>query len=442
MRGSDILSIAEAHIGEKYILGAVVDYKNPNWKGPWDCAEFATWCTFQAYKVLYGCDADGTPGSANTGDWKTQSSSRGRLISLDEAKKTPGAFLLRYPASESKRIGHIVISAGDGSTIEAADTKHGVIRGVVDGGRRWDTGILIPGVEYAAGSVEAHSDGILRFQDMPQYSSAVAEVQAALKDKGFDPGPVDGLFGDTTESAIASFQAASGLIRDGEAGPTTLAALGLANKSPAAIGAPAVTNAPSIPIKSIKFNDLKTEYETLYKTLQYRNEKLDQIKHSAARVLAGKAQYAAVAKTLGAIPWYVIGVIHEMEASCNFTSHLHNGDPLTAKTKHVPAGRPKTGTPPFNWVDSAIDALSMKAFDKETDWTLPRSLHRLESYNGFGSRKKGVFTPYLWSGSRHYASGKYTFDNVWDPNAVSQQIGAAVILHMFEDASEIQIARA
>jgi lysozyme family protein len=52
---------------------------------------------------------------------------------------------------------------------------------------------------------------------------------------------------------------------------------------------------------------------------------------------------AAVAGEVG-IPWYVVAVIHNMEAGQNLRTHLHNGDSLTARTVHVPAGRPP-GTP-------------------------------------------------------------------------------------------------
>lgn len=41
-------------------------------------------------------------------------------------------------------------------------------------------------------------------------------VQAALKNAGFDPGPLDGKVGPKTEQAIREFQKSKGLIRDGK----------------------------------------------------------------------------------------------------------------------------------------------------------------------------------------------------------------------------------
>lgn len=52
-------------------------------------------------------------------------------------------------------------------------------------------------------------------------------LQQALADRKFDPGPIDGDFGDQTEAAVQAFQTSAGLSHDGVAGPRTLAALGL-----------------------------------------------------------------------------------------------------------------------------------------------------------------------------------------------------------------------
>lgn len=51
------------------------------------------------------------------------------------------------------------------------------------------------------------------------------EIQQALKDSGFDPGPIDGLRGRRTINAIKAFQASNGLVADGIVGPQTSAIL-------------------------------------------------------------------------------------------------------------------------------------------------------------------------------------------------------------------------
>ena len=50
---------------------------------------------------------------------------------------------------------------------------------------------------------------------------AVQLLQAILMQLQFDPGPVDGVFGDTTENAVMLFQQANGLDVDGVVGPNT-----------------------------------------------------------------------------------------------------------------------------------------------------------------------------------------------------------------------------
>jgi peptidoglycan hydrolase-like protein with peptidoglycan-binding domain len=65
-----------------------------------------------------------------------------------------------------------------------------------------------------------------------QGSDTVRSVQQALKDKGFDPGPVDGLNGPVTRSAVQKFQAQQNLTADGRLGPKTLDALGVKEASP------------------------------------------------------------------------------------------------------------------------------------------------------------------------------------------------------------------
>ena len=133
------------------------------------------------------------------------------------------------------------------------------------------------------------------------------------------------------------------------------------------------------------------------------------------------------------VPWAFIGIVHGLEASFRFTGHLHNGDPLAARTVNVPAGRPPVWNPPNDWDSSAIDALEFEKFTGLSDWSLPRMLYRWERYNGFGSRRQKINTPYLWSFSNHYAKGKYVRDHVWNPDAVSKQCGAAVMLRALID---------
>ena len=62
----------------------------------------------------------------------------------------------------------------------------------------------------------------------------VRQIQTALQNRGYDPGSVDGIYGERTEAAVRQFQADQGLAVDGIAGPDTLAALGVSGSSNAA----------------------------------------------------------------------------------------------------------------------------------------------------------------------------------------------------------------
>ncbi len=55
----------------------------------------------------------------------------------------------------------------------------------------------------------------------------VVELQLKLRQAGFDPGPVDGIYGFQTQNAVEQFQEANNLFPDGVASQDTLQALGL-----------------------------------------------------------------------------------------------------------------------------------------------------------------------------------------------------------------------
>lgn len=229
--GDDIVAIAKKHLKERYVLGARAPMANAAWKGPWDCAEFASWCLYQATGVLFGTEPDDDPirADAFTGYWSQQSRAANARVPVEEAAAIVGAFVLRAPASG--KVGHIVISDGAGGTIEAHSAARGVVTDTLDG-RRWDTGVLPPGVTYFRGPdpviVAPPPAGILRVTDPLTKGKAIEKVQRALVKAGFFPGKVDGIYGPQTASAVVAFQAANGLVADGEVGPATRAALGIA----------------------------------------------------------------------------------------------------------------------------------------------------------------------------------------------------------------------
>lgn len=138
-----------------------------------------------------------------------------------------------------------------------------------------------------------------------------------------------------------------------------------------------------------------------------------------------KTRYQAVAAKTG-VPWPVIAVIHERECSQDWTGSLAQGDPWNRVSVHVPAGRG-----PFkSWEDAAIDALVHCApyAARNMDWSVGGTLTKLEEYNGLGYAARWQPSPYIWSGTDQYASGKYVRDGVYDPNVVDHQLGCAGLL--------------
>lgn len=81
------------------------------------------------------------------------------------------------------------------------------------------TSVLVLGLCFACPAMNAQS------------SDDIHQAQQALKDKGFDPGPVDGVDGQKTKSAIKAFQKSQNLTPDGRLGPQTLDGLGVKHGS-------------------------------------------------------------------------------------------------------------------------------------------------------------------------------------------------------------------
>ncbi len=190
---------------------------------------------------------------------------------------------------------------------------------------------------------------------------------------------------------------------------------------------------------SIRFTEaLAAEYSRLHDTCEIRPERFAVVDRAVSAIVAKKSRYEAAVSGLG-IPWYFVGGIHNLESSLSFERHLHNGDPLTARTVQVPAGRPIAGEPPFTWEESAADALALDRLDRVEEWSLPRLLYEAEKYNGWGYRRfhPEVLSPYVWSFTKHYDKGKYVADGRFSHTAVSQQCGFAAVLRRLEERAEI-----
>lgn len=235
-KGERVLDIAAKHIGERYVFGARADFDDANYKGPWDCAEFCSWCVYQAYGTKFGVLGN----DPYSGAWVSDARDKKVMLTVDAAAEMPGTVLIRAP--KTGRTGHVAFSDGEGGTIEAHSTRQGVKRARV-AGRSWDFGCYIPGIAYDSLPKRAET-ATTPAEDTPPpdastppravkvtqpYSRGafVTKVQSLLQRLDLQPGKADGIFGPKTAAAVRNFQMQKGLAPDGIVGPKTATALGL-----------------------------------------------------------------------------------------------------------------------------------------------------------------------------------------------------------------------
>src|SRR5271154_6698379 len=179
------------------------------------------------------------------------------------------------------------------------------------------------------------------------------------------------------------------------------------------------------------FQQFKAAYENNWQNMQIRPPRVAEAKKEASRLLNNKSIYQKI-ETITHVPWWFIGLCHDRESGFNLNTYLGNGQPLDRVTTNVPKGRgPFVG--PNAFVDGGVDALRIEGFVGATDWSIARTLFRLEGFNGYGYHPRGVNSPYLWSGSTAYGPpeekmGKFSSDGVFDPKVNDPQLGVAVVL--------------
>jgi lysozyme family protein len=185
-------------------------------------------------------------------------------------------------------------------------------------------------------------------------------------------------------------------------------------------------------------NDLKKGmlewYELAYKQMTFDLGLEGRIESAARRVLLGRPKYKNVSDKTG-VPWRLIGAIHNMESSCDFTGVLHNGERIIGtdkKTTLVPKGLGPFAT----WESSALDALTREGFTRISKWTLGLELQLAERYNGTGYLRKHPEenSPYLWAcTSINDGQGKYIADGQYSETAdANKQVGIAAIYKQLE----------
>lgn len=123
-----------------------------------------------------------------------------------------------------------------------------------------EQGFAIPTVQKQAGSTGERfvpqTTAIAQTSNDSLSKSEILQIQQLLKQKGFDPGPLDGLYGPKTKAGIQAFQQANGLPVTGAATFDLLQRLSYRapSQNPTAIpnnpSQPVVTSQPQAPVYS------------------------------------------------------------------------------------------------------------------------------------------------------------------------------------------------
>jgi cell wall-associated NlpC family hydrolase len=133
------LDVAQAQVGDRYIFGAEVKDLNDQNPEAFDCSELTQWAAHQAGVTI----PDGAAGQYR------YFQKMGLLIPVEQAKNTPGALLFHFASDPvggrgEPGVAHVAISTGDGNTIEAKNSRAGVVN--AEAGNRFNYAAIIPGI--------------------------------------------------------------------------------------------------------------------------------------------------------------------------------------------------------------------------------------------------------------------------------------------------------
>ena len=166
-----------------------------------------------------------------------------------------------------------------------------------------------------------------------------------------------------------------------------------------------------------------------------------EVEKIAAALVAPKAKavYLQIQQATN-VPWWIVAVIHEREASQNFNLGLAQGDPWNKISVHIPRG-----IGPFKgFVDAAVFALDRCApyASNWKDWSIGGALTLLILYNGTGYEQyHDEPSPYDWGATNIEQEGKYVADGKWSATVWDAQVGcAAMIKGMMGLDSSIQFS--
>ena len=152
---------------------------------------------------------------------------------------------------------------------------------------------------------------------------------------------------------------------------------------------------------------------------------------------ANKAKYERVAAAAD-LPAELVAAIHWRESTADFSTYLHQGDPLGRPAVNWP-----TNIPVFhNWEDAAIHALKSKDYVADA-LSLDASTEELaalttyaEYYNGLGYSYRDKPSPYVWAGTDQYKRGKFVADGRYNGWTKDSQLGVTIMIQGIRDLEQ------
>ncbi len=177
------IEVARNQVGDRYVFGAETSLDNRDPK-VFDCSELTQWAAHQAgIKIPDGATAQ-----------YLFLKQRNLLISVEEAKRTPGALLFGFnreprPGEGERPEAHVAISLGRGRTVEAQNSAVGVVEDKA--GQRFQYAALLPGI--ADGTADPPPSRESPSDDPPASADRPADVVDPPPDMGGPDTDRDGL---------------------------------------------------------------------------------------------------------------------------------------------------------------------------------------------------------------------------------------------------------
>lgn len=148
---------------------------------------------------------------------------------------------------------------------------------------------------------------------------------------------------------------------------------------------------------------------------------------------ANKERYEEVSARTNLPPEF-IAALHFRESSGDFSTYLHQGDPLGRPAVNHPANIPLF----HEWEPAAEHALNdpyrkriQEDLGIQADTTdLAALAAYAEYYNGLGYHNKGRTSPYVYAGTDAYTGGKYVADGRYNSRAYDQQPGVVAMVQV------------